>query len=387
MLTINLIIDFLFLCDLILYFRTTFIHSKSGREVIEPKEIAISYLKGRFWIDLLATIPFDTFAGIFLASGDSSFLAIFSLLKLTRVLRLNRIIAIMNIDNEIKLSLKLAKLIFFCSMYLHCLACAWYYIAERSKNWMPPLDYVWVQTEFYDESRIFIYLSSLYHAILLLAGNDIGPRDEDQLIFVSVALVVGAIINANIIGELSVILYKVNKKSSDFQEKLDTANDAMRHLGLPELFQVEITGFLTYSKALLESQEELNAFLLMVSPSARQKIQHFMFSKSLKLNPVFEESDKMIDFVSTRLEPHIVLPEYVMVTQGEYGTSLYLISKGECMVYVTDHHGNSHEIRTLENGNLFGEVALVSDGTRTATVKTIQYSEIAELKKSDYETV
>lgn len=118
-LLINSVIDFIFLLDLIINFRTTFIHEKTGKEIIEPREIALTYLEGRFWIDLLATIPFDTFAELIIGSKSSSFLSIFSLLKLVRVLRLNRIISIMKVANEVKLSLKLMKLIFFLTMYIH----------------------------------------------------------------------------------------------------------------------------------------------------------------------------------------------------------------------------------------------------------------------------
>ena len=118
-LLINSVIDLFFFLDLVVNFRTTFIHSKTGNEIIEPKLIAFYYLKGRFWIDLLATIPFDTFASLLIGSQSSSFLGIFSLLKLVRVLRLNRIISIMKVANEVKLSLKLGKLVFFLSMYLH----------------------------------------------------------------------------------------------------------------------------------------------------------------------------------------------------------------------------------------------------------------------------
>ena len=153
----------------------------------------------------------------------------------------------------------------------------------------------------------------------MLTGNDVGPRNEYQLIFLTIALGMGAIINANIIGELAVILSKLNRKSTIFQAKLDTANDAMRNLGLPEKLQVEITGFLTYSKSLLESQEILEEFLQMISPSARQKVLKFMFTTALMQNPLFQKSQTIIDFVSARLETHILLPEYIVITQGEVG--------------------------------------------------------------------
>jgi hypothetical protein len=163
----------------------------------------------------------------------------------------------------------------------------------------------------------------------MLVGNELGPRNTIQMLFLIIALGAGAIINANIIGELAVILSKLNRKATAFQGKLDTANDAMRHLGLPEKLQVEITGFLTYSKALLESQEELEEFLMMISPSARQKVLKFMFTAALSSNPIFLKSQTMIDFVSSRLETHILLPEFVVITQGELGDCLYIIAKGE----------------------------------------------------------
>lgn len=246
---------------------------------------------------------------------------------------------------------------------------------------------MFVTTEFYNQGLFFKYLSSLYHAILMLTGNDIGPRDEIQLMFLSFALGAGAIINANIIGELAVILNKLNRKASIFQAKLDVANDAMRHLGLPEKLQVEITGFLTYSKSLLESQEELEEFLHMISPSQRQKVLKHMFTSALYQNLIFEKSTEMIDFVSARLDTQILLPDYTVVTQGEEDNSLFIISKGEVNVQVTDHRGKTHSIQSLEKGAIFGEVAMLCGCKRSATVKTIHYSSIAQLKKTNYDTV
>jgi len=53
------LIDFLFLVDIFINFRTTVINSKNGEEITDTKELAKEYMKGRFWIDLLATIPLD----------------------------------------------------------------------------------------------------------------------------------------------------------------------------------------------------------------------------------------------------------------------------------------------------------------------------------------
>jgi hypothetical protein len=117
----DLTVNVIFFIDIIVNFRTTFIHRKTGKEVTSRFEIAVNYLKFRFWIDFLATIPFDTVGILFIQEDNTSLLQLFSLLKLVRVLRLGRIISMMKVKDEIKLSLRIVKLVFFLMLYLHCL--------------------------------------------------------------------------------------------------------------------------------------------------------------------------------------------------------------------------------------------------------------------------
>lgn len=83
---------------------------------------------------------------------------------------------------------------------------------------MPPLDYVWVKTDFYEYNKTRQYWLSLYHAILMLTGNDLGPRGSYQVIYISLALMGGAFINAQLFGELALIVHAMNLKQQRFQE-------------------------------------------------------------------------------------------------------------------------------------------------------------------------
>ena len=56
---INSLIDICFFFDIILSFRTTYFNPITGAEIFDPKKIAKNYLKGRFWIDLTSTLPFE----------------------------------------------------------------------------------------------------------------------------------------------------------------------------------------------------------------------------------------------------------------------------------------------------------------------------------------
>ena len=63
---------------------------------------------------------------------------------------------------------------------------------------------------------------SVYTAVLILTGNDVGPRnDTTQTIFCAVFITFGAIVNAYIFGELVVLVSVMNAKTAKFVQKLD----------------------------------------------------------------------------------------------------------------------------------------------------------------------
>ena len=56
-------IDLSFFIDIFVNFRTSFISPKTGDEIYDPKQIAKKYIfGGRFFLDLLSSIPFDKLA-------------------------------------------------------------------------------------------------------------------------------------------------------------------------------------------------------------------------------------------------------------------------------------------------------------------------------------
>jgi hypothetical protein len=159
-------------------------------------------------LDLLATIPFDLIAG---DNPNFEFTSLFGLLKTTRVLRLSKIIKFINARDDIKLIMKLLQLVFFLVIYLHLVGCCWYLIHNSYQDWIPPQDYMYVKTEIYSEGEFYLYWHSFYYSVNMLNGGEIGPRNVGSIIFVSIILLLGAIVNANIFGNMAVIIQDINK--------------------------------------------------------------------------------------------------------------------------------------------------------------------------------
>ena len=107
-----------FILDIVISFLTTYIDPKTKEEITSFPLMALHYIKGRFWIDLLASVPFDYVIYLDPESKTIPF-DLLSLLKLVRILRLSKLITYMNLRNEVKSSLRLVKLIFFLILFLH----------------------------------------------------------------------------------------------------------------------------------------------------------------------------------------------------------------------------------------------------------------------------
>lgn len=86
----NSFIDLVFLIDILVNFRTTFMDEK-GEEIKDPRRIAINYLRLHFWIDLVATLPLAEIISSLSRKDDSRF-ELFGILKLGRLLKLKKII-------------------------------------------------------------------------------------------------------------------------------------------------------------------------------------------------------------------------------------------------------------------------------------------------------
>ena len=88
--------------------------------------------------------------------------------------------------------------------------------------------------------------------------------------------------------------------------------------------------------------------------------------------PLFEGLEaKHLAVLGKMVQPRQYKDGETIVQQGEGGIGLYVIQSGE--VEVTQKQGaNENRLRTMGPGESFGEIALLTDHPRTATVKALQ---------------
>ena len=210
-------------------------------------------------IDLLSSIPME-----YIATDDYPFLRMINILKIIRIQKLTGIINKMNVDEEKKSLYRIMNNIFQLILMMHIVGSLWHYICVQDKYWIPPLDFVYagkypkiyrVWTD--DETDYYRYAVNLYNAVLFLGGNEMGPRTTGEVVTCTVILIIMAIFNAWLFGDMAVLNEMSGRKQAMFQEQIDVANTAMKQMDLPELFQNRVRNFLIFTQGTKSEQNQL----------------------------------------------------------------------------------------------------------------------------------
>lgn len=80
-------------------------------------------------------------------------------------------------------------------------------------------------------------------------------------------------------------------------------------------------------------------------------------------------------------------PGAIIITQGEPGGSLFVVTTGLCRAFVRNQQGRNVEVRQLKEGDFFGEISLLTGESRTATVTAAARCELLELDKGSVDRV
>ena len=138
--------------DIILRFRTTFIDSVTGEEIMNSYEIGKKYVSSpTFFFDVLSTVPLDDFI-----QTEGNTLSLLGLLKLFRIFKISTVILNLNTGQEIKAACKVAFLILLMIFYIHWVGCIWNAVVTVEEKWIPNMDFIW-----YPEPQIYDYYSNL----------------------------------------------------------------------------------------------------------------------------------------------------------------------------------------------------------------------------------
>lgn len=100
----------------------------------------------------------------------------------------------------------------------------------------------------------------------------------------------------------------------------------------------------------------------------------------LKANALFHGlSDEQIALILPVSNLQSVKKDNFIIQEGEISSEAYLIVKGEVEVIKKDSEGESHRVSTLGSGDIVGEMALIDNSPRSASVRTLKDSTFLDI--------
>jgi len=156
-------------------------------------------------------------------------------------------------------------------------------------------------------------------------------------------------------------------------EGLGTLGSLGHGAAVAQIFGVKVSGLLAW---LL-----WRCIYLMKMPGLHRKVRiatdwllHLLFAPELAQTKVAFESG----IRNQHFEPGDIIFE-----QGDLGNSVYVIEEGECEA-LREQDGEWKLLATLSRGEYFGEMALLSNQTRNATVRVRTATDVLIIPKADF---
>jgi len=92
------------------------------------------------------------------------------------------------------------------------------------------------------------------------------------------------------------------------------------------------------------------------------------------------EAEQLVEQSQTRSFP----AGAILFSEGDQGESMYVIKEGDVKVYASDENGKEVILQFLRAGDFFGELALIDDAPRSASIVTLTPVKVVVISKAAF---
>lgn len=310
-------------------------------------------------VDLLAALPL----------GPMLQFPVLGILRLTKLLRAFPFVRGLRRSAAVHPTLlRMSVFGFWLAVSAHWLACGWLWLggARSTAGAQGP------------------YLDALYWCITTLTTvgyGDVTPETPAQTVYAMVVMLLGIGVYGFVIGNVATLLTRMDLAKAHYVATLERLSGFLRYRRIPPDLRRHIFDYHRYLWERRLGYDETSV-LAGLPPTLRRELSLVLQGDFIeKVSFLQGASRELIQDLCAELKPVVFTPGDVIVRAGEQGRHIYFINNGTVEVIGDD---GETLIRTLSDGDFFGELALLHEQPRTATVRAVGYCDVYSLDREAF---
>ena len=381
------------------------VQTREGFEmVVEPSNIAATYIRHRLWFDLLYALPVEYFFVMWLREG-------FAWMQLRHTLRLLRLFDLYHSSNPLKpgrVWMQFVAWVCFGVIVMFALALGFWQL-EAKHNLIDAM--YWMSV-----------------TIVSVGYGDVVAHSESGKVFSILTCFVGLLLVSVVSAFATKLMTTKDLLEEQLSEKKLLLNSMFEFYDIPWPLRREIISLFP-SVLDIQSEEQFRVMLNALPPFVATRIEGYSYARFLRVVPLFKDikDPDLILNLSRRLHQRFVPASEYIVVAGDIGREMFFLVRG--VVHVIIHHEVAAEsegergsrgdpvtflgaaannavptaadetaddgvdyvnevIATLKPNSFFGEVALMNDNcVRIASVQAVTLCELLVLSKRNFEAI
>ncbi|KAF0979329.1 hypothetical protein FDP41_001672 [Naegleria fowleri] len=378
---IDLVVDIILWLDVLSRFRITYL--EFGLPVTDAKAIAKIYVKSfGFYVDVLANLPFE-FIGYW---ATPRFWVFYRMNRYLRVYRYNEMFNTFEEGFSFihPAYMKLIKYILLFIIAHWCVACLYLWVLETEGN--PSPDFMLGDIADSDGTQI---LRAIFWAVGQMNGYaNTNPITDFETWCMLVVTVIGLCLYVAIVGTVGAILGDLNAQKEVFENFIDAIKAFMNYRKLSSDLQGKVIEYYTYLWKTRKTLDE-NQMLDELPEHLKIEVSLFLNKDIIQKIPFFQHlEEQFINSLVLKLKPKVALPNSLIVRKGDIGREMFFINRGSVEVIgEPNEEGVIPVFATLSEGQFFGEMAIINNTKRGASIRAKGYCDLSVLTKEDFKFV
>ena len=272
-------------------------------------------------------------------------------------------------DNLKPIVYRIVPLVMIMPLLVHLIACGWIALGSGSAE--------------IDNNKYSTYIKALYWAMTTLTTvgyGDIVAKIPSQMIYASCTQLVGVGVFGFILSNVASLLSRLDAARESHMDNLDQVETFMNSYRIPTLVKSKVRAY--YHYVWKKHKGRLDTSLLEMLPGKLKSELNFSINQTVieRVSFLKTASRELLEDIMLALEHRVFVPDERIFRAGDPGDCLYMIHAGQVEVLTAEGNHIAH----LSEGSVFGEIALISEGSRTATIKANTYCDLYALPKKDF---